>query len=226
MSRIAAILLAAALAPLLGGCLGTPTRGVLLPNALRGARVFYDGEPVEEVRHDVEAVVPIEEGVHTVRVETRGAAAIVQRTRVIVNAALAERTGENAVLANISGGMGYRAILVYPSAPFTDPIGNLEPTWQAPRSGEGVVLLASETGTAVAIDGRPVAGALPSKPGRVRDPYPTSGTTVKLAPGKHRLEFSKPGFEALPVEVDVKKGEYAVIGATLARAEKQEGGGS
>lgn len=207
-------LLCCALLALLGaGCMGTPTRGILLPGKLKGARLTADGDDPERVSNAIEHVVPLVAGTQVIRVEMPKMPALVQRTRIFVNDPAAERVGENVIVAKIDQGALSRTIIAFP----IDALAQLGHDFEPPQAGEGVVLLCSETRTAVVIDGAPRKDPLPGKPGVRYDWYPTKPVVMKLKPGKHRIEFNKPGFRPYACELEVHAGEYEVVGVTLAK---------
>jgi hypothetical protein len=196
------------------GCMGEPTREILLPAKLKGAKVTTDGEEAIAVRQEIVSVVPLRAGVQVVRVEPARGVPLVQRTRIFVNDPKAERVGENVIVAKVEQSTLRRTVVSFPE----DPLNHLGHDFEPPASGEGVVLLSSQRGARATVDGRVVA--LSEKPGIYNDAYVTGGVVVKLPPGKHRVEFAKAGFRSCAVDVEVKKGEYEVIGATLGKAQE------
>jgi hypothetical protein len=216
MTRALATLAALALASLAAGCMGEATREILLPKQLAGAVVTADGEPPVEARGEIEASVPLRAGEQVVRVEPARARPLVERVHVSVNDPKAPRTGVNVIAAKLDEGALHRTKISGYEADH-DPLSSLGHDFEPPVAGEGVVLVASEPETRVAVDGAARADALPAKPGTVYDRYKTRAVVVRLAPGRHKVEFGKAGFEPCAAEVEVRAGEYEVLGATLAK---------
>jgi hypothetical protein len=216
MNRWAGIAAAAGLALAGAGCMGEPTREVLLPSRLKGAKVTADGREPVQIQHDIAVTIPLRSGVQVVRIEPAKGAPIVERSRLFVNEPGAERAGENVVIAKVDQGWFSRTTIAFPD----DPISNLGHDFDPPADGEGVILLASEPTVAVAIDGAPRPEPLDGPKGLRYQSYKTRPAVVRLAAGKHRVEFRKPGFAPCAVEVEVVRGEYALLGATLAAPAK------
>lgn len=193
-----------------GGCMGDPTREILLPGRLKGAKVTADGEQAR-VKQGLAAEVPLRAGTQVVRVETGKRPALVQQTRIFVNDAEADRAGENVILATIDQRVGFRSVIFFPD----DALADLGHDFEPPVAGEGVILLSSQPDTAFAIDGKP-ASALKNRPGKQYTSYVTRPEVLRLAPGKHMVELTKRGFRPFRREVEVVKGEYRLIGASLA----------
>jgi hypothetical protein len=206
-------LLAASL--LAGGCMGTPTREVLLPKALKGARVTADGDDAYELKQGVSAVVPLTAGVQVVRVEAAGRAALVERMNIVVNDPKAVAEGVNVLVARIDEGLTHRTIIAFPE----EPLMHLGHDFEPPAASEGLILLASRVDASATVDGR----ALPpfqARKGMLYQAFVTRPLFVRVAPGKHRVVFAAPGAPEAAAEVELEAGTYEVLGASLRRKEK------
>jgi len=97
-----------------------------------------------------------------------------------------------------------------------------------------LVLLATVSGTAVTIDGKPLEGGLTPKPGKRYESFVTEPLMVKLAPGDHQVEVSRAGYAGARYATKLEPGVYEIVGASLdkidaaapaAPAGPQKGGG-
>jgi hypothetical protein len=205
------LLPALVLATLASGCMGDPTREILLPAKLKGAKLTADGQEPLEVKQGIAVKIPFGEGVQVIRVETPGRPALVERMRIFVNDPAAERAGENVIVAAIDTKALSRTIIAFPE----DPITNLGHDFEMPREGEGLVLLSSVPDPVVKINGTQFKEPLVKKAAVYSHSYVTRGMAVRLKPGKHRVEFSKPGHRSWAGDVEVGPNEYHVVGVTL-----------